>query len=374
MNVLTVRKSNLGLLAYLASALVLFALVVRPSLEGSSGLRVTADSGTFLALVAALAANPEQLISIGANYLGPFLILRLTQSDHLAVALLNGGLFLLSYLVVVKSFDLHRPRFVALLCLNPMLGISLLSVNKEILAFASAGFMASYLAGGRRWLLAAALSLSILARWQMTLVILIALLVRSRLNPFVRHRALTLALMVGAISVLYPPVLRVHLAAGLESQFTASQFASTAGLTGLFSAIQDNYGYFIVVVPKVLLSYFGNLLRLFDFVVRPDRIDYSDVYNNIVVLGHQVCMAGVCLLALRRRRLTLASDNVFFIAVYSVVFAISVLISYRYFFPIYLLVCIELCRRRQDLEQGSDAASAVARVGGGSGSASASPA
>jgi hypothetical protein len=153
-------------------------------------------------------------------------------------------------------------------------------------------------------------------------------------------------LMVAAISILYPAVLRVHLAAGLESQFTATQFTSTAGLTGLFSAIQDNYGYFIVVVPKILLSYFGNLLRVFDFVVRSDRIDYTDVYNNIVVLGHQVCMALVFFAALRKRKLTLASENVYFVAVYSVVFAISVLISYRYFFPLYLLVCIELCRRR----------------------------
>lgn len=361
MSLLTVRKSNLGLLLFVTAALVLFGLVVRPSLEGTGGLRLAADSGTYIALVAAMTANPAQLISIGANYLGPFLILRLTNSDHLAVALLNCGLFLLSYMAVVRSLDLDRRKFVALLCVNPMLGISLLSVNKEILAFACAAFTAAYLAGaGRRWLIPA-LVFSVLARWQMTLVVLILLLVRGRLNPFRRHRGLTLVLMVAAISVLYPPVLSVHLAAGLESQFTASQFASTAGLTGLFSTIQDNYGFFLLVIPKVLLSYFGNLLRLFDYVVRPDRIDYSDVYNNVVVLGHQVCMALAFFAALRKRRFRLASENIYFLAVYSIVFAISLLINYRYFFPLYLLVCIELCRR--DARREPESRTALAGTG-----------
>lgn len=350
MSYLTVRKSNLGLLAYVAAALVLFVLVVRPSLEGTLPLRMVADSGVYLALVTALGADPGRLISIGANYLGPFLILRLTNSDHLMVALVNCGVFLLSYRAVVRNFDLDRRKFVALLCLNPMLGISLLSVNKEILAFACAAFMACFLVSARRWHLAAALIFSVLARWQMTLVIVILVLARSRLNPFARYRAVTLAILVGLVSVLYPPVLRLVLAPALEGQFIASQFASTAGLTGLLASIQDHYGFFLVLIPKLLLSYFGNLLRLFDFVVRPDTIDYSDVYNNIVVLGHQLCMALVFFLALRKRKFTLTSENVYFLAVYSIVFAISVLISYRYFFPLYLLVCIDLCRRRADAQ------------------------
>jgi hypothetical protein len=345
MSALSVRKSSLWLAVFLALDLVLFAVLVRPSLEGTNGLRMTADSGTYLALMTALVADPWQLVSIGANYLGPFLILRLTGADLLAIALVNCGLFLVSYRYLVRAFDLDRRKFVALLCLNPMLGISLLSVNKEILGFASAAFVACYLATGRRWQLAVALLFSILTRWQMTLVILLVLLVRSRLNPFVRHRAITLVLMVGAISVLYPTVLRVVLAPGLESQFTASQLTSTAGLTLLLASIQDHFGYFIVLIPKVGLNYFGNLFRLFDFVVRPGTIDYSDVYNNVIVLGHQLCMVLVCWLALRKRRLRLSSDTVYFIAVYSIVFGISVLISYRYFFPLYLLLCLDLCRR-----------------------------
>jgi hypothetical protein len=344
MTYLTVRKSNLGLLAYLAVALVVFALLVRPFLEGTSQLRMAADSGVYVAL-AALAFDPRQLISIGANYLGPFLILRVANSNNLVVALINCALFLLSYRVLVRTFDLDRRKFVALLCINPMLGFSLLSVNKEILGFASAAFMACYLVSGRKWQLATALFLSVLTRWQMTLALLVLMLVRSRLNPFVRYRAVTLALMVGLVSILYPSVLRAVLAPGLENQFIASQLTSTAGLTGLLAGIQDHYGYFLVLIPKLVLNYFGNLFRLFDFVFWPDRIDYSDVYNNIVVLGHQLCMVLVFFLALRKRKLSLASENGYFLAVYSVVFAISVLISYRYFFPVYLLVCIELGRQ-----------------------------
>lgn len=345
MSHLTIRRSNLALLAYLAVALVVFLVLVRPSLEGTTGLRVTADSDLYLSLVSAVVAYPGRLVSVGANYLGPFVILRLAKANHLNVALINCGLFLLSYRVLVRNFDLDRRKFVALLAINPILGISLLSINKEILAFASAAFMAAYLLSGRRWQLATALGLSILARWQMTLVLVALLVVRSRLNPFRRYRAVTLALMVGLVSVLYPPVLRVFLAPALESQFTASQLVSTAGLTGLFASVQDHYGYFLVVVPKLILSYFGNLLRIVDFIVRPDRIDYSDLYNNFVVLGHQLCMMLVFGLALRKGKLRLASDNIYFLAVYSIILGISVLISYRYFFPLYLLVCLELCRR-----------------------------
>jgi hypothetical protein len=84
------------------------------------------DSGIYLAFVTTLAGGPGQLISVGANYLRPFLVLRLTNSDHLAFALLNCGLVLLSDRTVVRSFDLDRRRLVALLFLDPMLAISLL--------------------------------------------------------------------------------------------------------------------------------------------------------------------------------------------------------------------------------------------------------
>jgi Glycosyl transferase family 2 len=64
---------------------------------------------------------------------------------------------------------------------------------------------------------AVTLSRSILGCWRMSLVVLILVLVRSGLHPLARHRAITLALMVSAISLLYPPVLRVQLAAGLNA-------------------------------------------------------------------------------------------------------------------------------------------------------------
>jgi hypothetical protein len=133
----------LGLLLFLAAALAVFALVVRHSLEGGSKPRLTANSGLYIAPMTALTADPGWLISSGANYFGPFLVPRLTNSDHLAVvALLNCGM-LLVYMVVVRAFDLDapsssppRPR--------PEAAHQPVSVNKEILAFACAAFMAAY--------------------------------------------------------------------------------------------------------------------------------------------------------------------------------------------------------------------------------------
>lgn len=343
---LTVRKSSLALALYIAATLVFFVLIVQPSLSGVLKVRVTADSELYISLADALSSTPERLVGIGANYLGPFLILRLARYNQLAVALLNCGLFVAAYLVLVKNFELSRLRLLGLLFLNPMVAASLLSVNKEILALVCTAFIACYLATGRRWQLVTALVFSILTRWQMTVVILILLGIRSRLNPWMRYRWLTLAVLVGLITVLYPPVLRVAFAAGLESQFTSRQLASTAGLTQLLETVQANYGFFLVLVPKLVLNYFGNVLRIFDFVVRPDSLDYGDIYNNMIVLGHQICMLMIFLFAIRRRKLSLANDSVYFLAIYSLVFAIGILINYRYFFPVYLILCLELSLRR----------------------------
>jgi hypothetical protein len=129
--------------------------------------------------------------------------------------------------------------------------------------------------------------------------------------------------MVAAISVLYPPVLRVYIAAGVESHFIASQFAATR-LSRHFSAQPGQLRVLPRGLPKVLFNSSGICCSSSILVVGP-RVDrLLGLYNEVVVLMHQVCMVLVFFLALWKRKLKLASENVYSVAVYSVVFAIGV--------------------------------------------------
>lgn len=347
-----VPRGALLLLLVSLAAVAVFFVSGEAYLKGVGRLRWGADSLDYLEWYRIFELdswknffNPDrQLVQMGQNLLGPMVILALTHADGRAVLAVNILLLLVAYAVVVRTVPVRRLRFALLLAVNPLLFMSLLAVNKEIVGLLVSAFYAAHLASGKKHWLAVSLLLAPLVRWQHVVAILLFELVRSRVNPIVHRRGWTVLAMLLGISVVYP-FLESQLGQVTTEMVQQRQTETSFGLLDAANNVQRHFGYFVVFVPKLFANWFGNLYRVSQLAFALDRFDLTDPYSTWGVTGHQVAMVVVVAGLLVRRRFRLSSDYVYFTVVYSLLYSTSMFIQYRYFFPIYPLLAIELARR-----------------------------
>ncbi len=329
------------IVAYLMAAAVVMGLVVEPGLKGEGDWSFWGDSLTY-EQYARVASLP--LLSFWGNYVGPVLLLRAVNYSDWIIFALNCALFLIAYLLVAKLFAIRRLEFLLLLFLNPMLFVSLLAVNKEIMGFVGVVLFVCYLWRGQIRYLAPALVLSVAARWHQAVVIVLFLILIHKWTPRRPARHLVLAAVILLISVVYPLLPAPAINALGYTSLVGLQESKAGGLLLALNDLERHFGYFVAVVPKVLLNWFGNLGRVQDIFWPSADFDTHNLYNY-AVLGHQLAMCVVTCLLVLRKRLTLASPLIYFAALYSIAYALSLFIQYRYFFPLYGLLCLEACRR-----------------------------
>jgi hypothetical protein len=325
---------------FITSAIACFVIWVLPYLNGDSEVRWGADSLDYI-LYYETSGVDQTLIQLGQNLFGPIWILWLVNGSHVGVFALNVAMFLIGWFLVTNVLNVNRLVFFCLLAINPMLFASILTINKEIISFLVIAFYSVYLAKkGYLWLTLALLA-AFFVRWQYVFIILLFELVRSPLNPFAHKRLHFLLLFVFLISLVYPSF-DAQLG-GVTTEMVDEQQASTSfGLLEVANNIQKSYAYFMVVIPKILSNWFGNLPRVANLFFNIDQFDVSDIYNTFVITGHQAAMTIVFMLIVIKRRFALSNDLIFFSLIYSIVYSLGMFIQYRYYFPVYIAFCIVL--------------------------------
>ena len=109
-----------------------------------------------------------------------------------------------------------------------------------------------------------------------------------------------------------------------------------SGLFILLNEIQAKYGYFIVVVPKILQNLFGGVTRISAI------FDWSDFYNNVIVLLQSIYLLLISILLVTKKKLDL-NNNIYYSAiVYCIIFAITPIVQSRYFFVISIIFAVLL--------------------------------
>ena len=332
-----IRRTTWHLWLYGILSLAAFALVAVPALNGDLDLQFYADSGTYETLARQSGINLD-LISVGANLLGPLLILQVLGHSRFLVFLFNLACLVVAFRVFVRTYPLDPRRFLSYLLISPLVFVSVLSINKEIVSLPALALFAAYVERRQIRYLVPALALGLLVRWQTTLVMLVFLGLTSFLNPLRRHRALSLALLLVAISVWYPRNLATFEAIDRIASLAARENTSGSGLFSRFIAIQNSYGYALVVVPKTLQQMLGLLLR-------GRGTEPFVFFNDVVMVLQSAVSAWLLVRAALLRRYVLA-DNLFYLAcVFAAVFALSPIYAPRYFFPVYVMVAAMVARR-----------------------------
>lgn len=321
-------------LSYFAATLVLFLVFVygqRP--YDHYAIQFFADSLTYMSLwEAGELTDWFDFVGIGHNFLGPWLILSAVDGNLIGVFLINSALFFASLYIVFRAFSINRALFVLAICLNPITLSSLLLVNKEIIALFSMLSFVAYVNVRRAHWLIMSLIIGSIARWEMGLFLLAAWLLVLSLRFFKRPRLLLLA-SLGVLTIA-----GLALDDLLHRIFENAEFGAEGnegtGVYSWFNAVQREYGYVWVAVPKMLHLAFGLLWRI-------DRItDWEDVYNNVVVMGFVISFAGLALIIIFQKRARLNDPVVFVAIIYWMFISFTPIYAPRYLYPLYALFAI----------------------------------
>lgn len=336
------RLSSLMLVVYLLLGLAFFVALGNDALDDKNDFEFFSDSTTYEKAAEdrlAVSEGPIGLIALDANYLGPITILRLVDSNRYGVIAVNIMLFIVAISMIARTRPIRRDILILCLALNPLTLSSLLSVNKEILTILSV-VLVNYAVGKRSFTaFAISVAVGLLARWQMSLVCVVAYLSCTMLNPFWRNRLVTILLLLVAISIAYP-IARPFLSAFDTILEEASQTNEGGGFFFRLMDLQNEAAYILAFIPKTLHLMFGILLRL-------DRFGEMEVFHNYTwVAMHSAAMLVLTGAVVATRRLTLRTDSVYIAIIYCSVVALSPIYAPRYFYPVHVLLAITLALPR----------------------------
>ena len=333
------------LAAYLTIVIALFSFWVQPSLTGENNHHITADSTTYLYFADALRegrvdAYVATSLFIFPNTLWGAVSLALLVPDTFNEMLLNLVIFSVSLWLFSRAVELDPALFLLLLVLNPTTTISLTAVNKELLDFLALSLFFYFLRHRNRALLALALLISLVSRFETFVTISVFLFLRSGWNPLRGRRWQSLLAYCLVVDVLVSLVLRLpSMAVRLEeAQFTSG---FSGGTSLLLNRFEQNFLFILVVIPKILQNLFGEALNVPHWFL----FSMEDPANTFIVFGNNVANMVIVLLLVLQRRLTLRSSIIYYAAVVALTMSIALIIQPRYFYGMYVLLCLEAARR-----------------------------
>jgi len=323
------------LAAYVAVTFALFFWWIGPTLDGHSGQHIAADSSTYLYFAESLRSgkpNPLVVVALSSfpNTLWSPVLLAFVLKNTFAIVIADYAMFFLSLVLLRKSVRFELWIFLGLFLLNATTTISLLSVNKEIFDLLAVSMFLFATSRRHYGTLFLALLLALFNRFEVGLVMLLYLAANSRFNPMRKRRVLTLVALIVCLSVSLP-------LAASKSLDTRYEEAHSGGAVAWLDSLEIHYMYGVAVIPKVAENLFGEM-------VNADKwrtYDTSDIANSYILLSNNLATALVFVVLIARRKLTMQSDLIYLAALGSVIMAVSLVIQPRYFYFVYLLLCLQ---------------------------------
>lgn len=327
---------------YIPLCAVAFWLWVNPSLTGATSQHIAADSSTYIymadvlrehiedpAVYAALARFPNTLwMPVGIAY---------ALNSTVLTVVFNLGLLSLSLMLIGRAVDLDIAYLLFLLLLNPTTVISLLSVNKEIVDLLIVACFCCFLARRSRACLFVALVLALFNRYEFLICLLLFMAMRSRLNPWRGRRWSSLVLLLCGFTILLP----LGASHALAERFVE---AEGGGIVTFLDQMEMHFLFIFAALPKIAENLLGELLN----PATVARYTFEDLANSYILLFNNCATAFVIVRLWMKGRFkvrSIRSDLVYLAAITSIVMSVSLVIQPRYFYVVYVLLCMEATRR-----------------------------
>jgi hypothetical protein len=336
----------LGLfVVYLIVSYCIFFEAIAPVANFNFRPIIPADSGAYWDASGVRTTNfadQEQAgVSASSNLFGPVLEAEVLRTD-LNVALFNCFLFIVSLSILRGMPEFDRATFLLLIMINPFLLASLISLNKEIFALVGIVVFIRYTDAKRFrvWWLALALVLSLFARWQQVLVMLIYVAYESKISPLRGRRRWGVAVTVLGFTIAYGLIYRIA-----PFVFAALLAQAEAGHTILFlDNIQANFGFPLVAIPKILMNCMGHFITPGYFINSYVHEDFTNWRDQIFMQMHTFLLTALLMGMFFGRKLRLRDAPVYLLALYLLMTAINPMVQPRYEYSAYVLLCLEASR------------------------------
>jgi hypothetical protein len=315
----------------------------QPRLNHDSYVRFGADSPTYWDAVQYRTehANTDNLVSFSGNLLGPVLVGAVFRNG-IGVGLFNIFLFFIAIEVAASIPGVDRYRLVFLLALCSETAPALVTLNKEIFVLFSTLLLAKYLLSERRsWiLLAVVYTASLFARWEQVALIMLFLFLRRKGSVFERNPKVAIGFVIAVLTVLYALIARLP-GTGLAA-FT--QYTAKGNTIVKLVKIQDNFGFPLVLGPKILMNLLGELLRPLTFVREYSALGFGDIHSLFIIPLFSIALCTLLVMAYRRGKLNPSRPIAFLIIIYAITTAITPFVQPRYNYFAYVLLALELAR------------------------------
>jgi hypothetical protein len=344
----------IGLFAvYLIVSYFIFFQAVAPVANFHFQPLIQADSGTYWEASGVRTTNFADRIAAGAdassNLFGPVLEAELLRTDF-NVAVFNCLLFVFCLSILRSTPQFDRGTFLLLMMMNPFLIVSMITLNKEIFALSGILVFVRY-TGAKRfravWL-AIALVLSLFARWQQVLVLLLYVLYQSKISPVRGRPRWGVAITVLGFTVGYGLIYR------LVPFFFAALLAQAEGghTILILDNIQANFGFPLVAIPKIMMNCLGRFVTPAYFLRDYFFGDFSDWLGQIILPVHTLLLSVLLAGMMFSRKLRLQHAPVYLLVLYLLMTAVNPMVQPRYEYAAYVLLCLEASRYFQ-LRQGA---------------------
>lgn len=336
-----------ALIVFLLFSLGLFYEAVFPGTDFWFQPWVQADSDTYWTLSgvkdgASLAQAPDSSgPQLTSNTLGQIVQAKLFRTDF-GILASNVGLLVILLWVVGTMKEYDRSMFTLLLLLNPMLISAIITLNKEIFAITGLILFVRYMTAKkhRGLLLILALMISFAARWQQMATMLLLAFLESRLSPFRNKPVAGVVTVLLFFTVAYTALYHVApvLIAGLLAQ------AQAGHTIVILDNIQGNFGFPLVVIPKILLNVMGRFITPNYFLGDYWTADFSNWYDQIFTNAQELLTTVLLLGLFVAKKLRLSDPPVYVLALYLILTAVNPMVQPRYEYPAYVLLCLQASR------------------------------
>jgi hypothetical protein len=330
---------------YLVFCWACFFVFERPRLSHDTYVRFGADSPTYWEEVEYREQHAQggaTLISFSGNLLGPVAIGMALRSG-IAVAFFDILLFFIAVEIAASIPGVDRYRLLLLLALCSETAPALVTLNKEILVLLSTLMLAKYIYSEKRsWLmLCMVLLVSLFARWEQIALILLFLFLQRKGSIFKRNPKLALATVIGVLTVLYGLIARIP-GSGLGA-FT--QYARNAHTIVRLNTIQENFGFPLVLLPKVLMNLMGELLRPLTFLQEFALLGWGDLHSMYIIPLFSISLIALLIVAYRQGKLSPRRPVAFLVIIYAITTAVTPFVQPRYNYFVYVLLAVEVARK-----------------------------
>jgi hypothetical protein len=340
---------------YLVFCLFCFFHWELPRLNHETYVRFGADSPTYWEAVNYRKEHADTnitLISFTGNLLGPVLIGVILKTG-LAVAVFNIFLFFVAVEIACSIPGMDRYRLLFLLAICSETAPALVTLNKEILVLISTILLAKYIYSEKhRWYrLVLALFISVFARWEQIAVVLVFLFLRRKGSLFERNPRLGIAAVIASLTVVYTMIARLP-GSGIAA-FT--QYSEGANTIVKLNAVQASFGFPLVMIPKMIMDISGELLRPLTLFREYSYTEANDIHGAWIIPLFSLVLIPLLWIAYRRGKLDPRRPVALLIIIYMITTALTPFVQPRYYYFVYVLLCVELCRKEDTDTQSAEA-------------------